>query len=58
MGNSILYSEKHVEAKLSEIGAQVARAAEMTLEFAELLRNVQADVAALYESLGEILGSG
>ena len=53
-----MYSEKHVEAKLSEIGAQVARAAEMTLEFAELLRNVQADVAALYESLGEILGSG
>ena len=57
------YSEKHIEAKLSSVGAKVVRAAEMTFEATKLCRDsnqllldAQTEIADLYESLGDVLG--
>lgn len=51
----INYSEKHIEAKLSAIGAKVVKASDMTSLANALLLDVQSEIANLYESLGDIL---
>ncbi len=55
MEESILYGEKHIETKLSSIGAKVSKAIEMTNSAGELLIDVQTEIAGLYESLGDVL---
>lgn len=58
----IPYAEKHIEAKLSTIGAKVVKATEKSFtakklceESNQLLMDVQTEIADLYESLGDVL---
>lgn len=60
--NQIPYAEKHIEAKLSGIGAKVVTATEKSFaakklceESNRLLMDVQTEIADLYESLGDVL---
>lgn len=62
--NQIPYAEKHIEAKLSGIGAKVVTATEKSFaakklceESNRLLMDVQTEIADLYESLGDVLAA-
>ncbi len=55
MEGPILYGEKHIETKLSHIGANVSKAIEMVRSAGELLIETQNEIAGLYESLGDVL---
>ena len=59
---SVAFSEKHIEAKLSQIGAKVVKATEMIFSAKKLcedsnkiLMDAQTEIADLYESLGDVL---
>ena len=53
--NRIPYAEKHIESKLSSIGAKVIKATEMSHSATKLLQDAQLEIADLYESLGDVL---
>ncbi|MDL2254016.1 hypothetical protein LJC49_08125 [Ruminococcaceae bacterium OttesenSCG-928-I18] len=62
MARDIPYGERHIETKLSRIGAKVVKATEMSTsakklcaESHELLLDAQVEIAELYESLTDIL---
>ena len=62
MANDIPYGEKMLEARLSQIGADVVRATEQIFtakklcdDSYHLLMDVQTNIADLYESLGVML---
>lgn len=57
MSNQVPYGEKHIEAKLSGIGAKVVKATEMTHSANKLLLDAQTEIADLYESLGDVLAA-
>lgn len=59
---AVPFAEKNIEHKLSQIGAKVMRAAELSLSAKKLcdasnalLSDAQVGIADLYESLGDIL---
>ena len=60
--SKISFPEKHIESKLSNIGAKVVKATEMSFSAKRLcedsnkiLLDVQTEIADLYESLGDVL---
>ena len=55
MADQIPYADKHIEAKLSTIGAKVVKATEMSFSATKLLQDAQLEIADLYESLGDVL---
>lgn len=64
LAEKISYGEKHIESKLSGIGAKVVTATEKSFaakklceESNRLLMDVQTEIADLYESLGDVLAA-
>ena len=62
MPTKIPYGEKHIENKLSNIGAKVAKASEMSFsakklceDSSKLLMDAQTEIADLYELLEDVL---
>lgn len=51
----IPFVERHIEAKLSSIGAKVVKATEQSFSATKLLQDAQTEIADLYESLGDAL---
>lgn len=62
MENKLSFPEKLIERKLSEIGAKVVKATEMSYSAKQLCENsqhllldAQTEIADLYESLADVL---
>lgn len=62
MKNQTSYGEKHIEARLSKIGAKIEsankcsrRAQELCEDSRKILMDAQTEIAELYESLGDVL---
>lgn len=55
MADTVSYAEKHIEDKLSHIGAKVVEATEKSFSATKLLQDVQTEIADLYETLGDVL---
>lgn len=49
------YGEKHIEAKLSALGAKVAQATEHACAIQKLLMDTQTEIADLYENLEALI---
>lgn len=64
MSKEMPFADRHIEAKLSSIGAKVVKASENSAtaqklceESNQLLIDAQTEIADLYESLGDVLAA-
>ena len=55
MSKQTSFPEKHIEAKLSRIGAKVVEATEKSFSATKLLQDAQLEIADLYETLADVL---